>query len=137
MATITACARPVGGTLQHEIDVNGRHTLITDEPEALGGSDRGPAPHELLPAMLAACVSTMIVLYGRSRDWPMEGVQVDVAYDTDPSPRQARIAIRLPAGLSDDQVKRLRRVAETCPVKRALQAGFAFEEQIAFADPSS
>jgi putative redox protein len=133
MATMTASARSTGGTLRHEIDVNGRHTLITDEPETLGGADSGPAPHELLPAMLAACVSTMIVLYGRSRDWSMEGVRVDIEYDTDPSPRQVRIEIHLPDGFTESQIKRLRRVADTCPVKRALQAGFTFEEQIVFA----
>ena len=30
-----------------EVEVNGRHTIVTDEPEGLGGTDQGPAPHEL------------------------------------------------------------------------------------------
>ena len=50
--SFTASARPVNGSLRHEIDVNGRHTIVTDEPEGLGGTDTGPAPHELLPAMV-------------------------------------------------------------------------------------
>ncbi len=130
MAKMTATARSLDGTLRHEIDVNGRHTITTDEPAGIGGSDCGPAPHELLPAMLAACVSTMIVLYARAREWQLDDVRVDVEYDTEPIPREVRIAIRLPAGLSEEQIKRLQRVADTCPVKRALQAGFAFEQQI-------
>jgi len=40
------------------------------------------------------------------------------------------VTIQLPEGLTADQVKRLRRVADTCPARRALEAGFAFEEEI-------
>jgi uncharacterized OsmC-like protein len=57
---MTASARSAHGSPYHTIDVNGRHTITTDAPDRLGGTDRAPAPHELLPAMLASCVSTMI-----------------------------------------------------------------------------
>ena len=30
--SFTASAHSIDGTLRHEIDVNGRHTMITDEP---------------------------------------------------------------------------------------------------------
>jgi putative redox protein len=127
----TATAAQVGDALRHEVKVNGRHTIITDEPESVGGSDTGPAPHELLPATLASCVSTMIVLYARRRNWKLSGVRVDVAYDTDATPRHFDISVHLPEDLTDDQVERLRRVAATCPVRRALEAGFAFKERLA------
>jgi putative redox protein len=135
--TMTATARPIDGTLRHEIDVNGRHTITTDEPEKLGGSDTAPAPHELLPAILASCVSTMITLYARTRDWELEDVRVDVGYDQDSTPRQVHTTIHLPDGLTPEQVRRLQRVAETCPVKRALEAGFTFEQQIALDLPTT
>ena len=51
---LQASARPLGRTLRHEVRVGSRHVLYTDEPADLGGSDTGPAPHELLPAALAA-----------------------------------------------------------------------------------
>jgi putative redox protein len=125
----TATARSIGGTLRHEVDVNGRHTIVTDEPESLGGTDLGPAPHELMAAMLAACASTMIVLYVQRRDWRLGDVP-DVRYDADVTPRQVEIRVHLPDGLTPDQVQRLHRVAETCPAKRALESGFAFEQQL-------
>ena len=126
----TASARSIGGTLRHEIDVNGRHTIVTDEPESLGGTDAGPAPHELMASMLAACTSTMIVLFAQRREWPLDDVRVDVRYDADVTPRRAEISVHLPEGLTPDQVERLRRVANTCPARRALEAGFTFDEQI-------
>ena len=129
---MTATARPVGGTLRHEVDVNGRHTISTDEPERLGGTDTAPAPHELLAAMVAACVSTMISMYASARGWELASLSVDVAYDPEPTPRHAEVIVHLPAGLSEDQVRRLRRVAETCPARRALEAGFTFDERLVF-----
>ena len=126
----TATARPVDGGLRHEVDVNGRHTIVTDEPERLGGTDAGPAPHELMAAMLAACVSTMIVLYAQNRGWQLGDVRVDVHYDAEVTPRQVEISVHLPEGLAPEQVERIKRVADTCPARRALEAGFAFEEQL-------
>ena len=126
----TASARPINGTLQHEIDVNGRHMIITDEPEDLGGADTGPAPHELLAAAVASCVSTMIVLYAQRRDWQLGDIRVDVSYDADATPRRAEVTVHLPDDLTPDQTERLRRVADTCPVRRALEAGFAFDERL-------
>jgi putative redox protein len=128
--SMAAVARSVNGELRHEVDVNGRHVIVTDEPERLGGTDAGPAPHELLPAMLASCVSTMITLYARTRNWELPEVRVEVEYDSESTPRRVAVHTYLPEGLTVDQVKRLRRVAETCPARRALEAGFVFDERL-------
>ena len=132
--SLTASARRIGDTLRHEVDVNGRHTIITDEPESLGGTDTGPAPHELLPATLASCISTMIALYAQRREWDIGEVRVDVAYDHESVPRRFDVTVHLPDGLTPDQISRLRRVADTCPVRRALEAGFSFDERVRTAD---
>jgi putative redox protein len=133
--SFTASARRIGDTLRHDVDVNGRHTIITDEPESLGGTDTGPAPHELLPATLASCISTMIALYAQRRAWDIGEVRVDVEYDHESVPRRFDVTIDLPDGLTHDQIDRLRRVAETCPVRRALEAGFTFDERVRTPDP--
>ena len=128
--SFTASAAPVAGGLRHEIDVNGRHTIHTDEPAKLGGTDTAPAPHELLPAMVASCVSTMVALYARRHGWPVEGLRTEVDYDPDTTPRRVRVELHLPAAITGEQAARLRRVAETCPVRRAFEAGFQFEEVV-------
>ncbi len=128
--SFTASARSIDGSLRHEVDVNGRHTIITDEPLSLGGSDTGPAPHELLPAALASCISSMIVLYAQRKKWDLGDVSVDVAYDYESDPRRFDVTVHLPAGLTDDQITRLKRVSATCPVRRALEGDFVFDERI-------
>jgi putative redox protein len=126
---MTASARSVGNGLKHEVEVNGRHRIVTDEPERLGGTDQGPAPHELLAATLASCVATTIAMYAQNRGWDIGETAVDVDYDPDSSPRHLSIDVHLPNDLAPDQRRRLERVAKTCPVRRALETGFAFEER--------
>jgi|ERR1022692_1352225 putative redox protein len=128
--SMTATARNPGGGLRQEVDVNGRHTIVTDEPERIGGTDQGPAPHELLAATLASCIATMIASYAQNRGWDLGETSVEVDYDPDSVPRRFTIDVHLPNGITPDQQRRLQRVAETCPVRRALEAGFSFDEQI-------
>jgi len=127
---MTAVARSIKGGLRTEVDVNGRHVLVTDEPGRLGGTDEGPAPHELMAAMLASCTSTMIMLYARTRDWELDDVRVEVAYDSESVPRHVTVHVYLPGGLTSEQIKRLRKVADTCPAKRSLEAGFTFDQHL-------
>jgi putative redox protein len=126
---MTATARRAGNSLTHEVDVNGRHTIVTDEPEHLGGTDEGPAPHELLAATLASCIATMIAMYAQNRGWDIGETAVDVDYDANSAPRRFAIDVHLPGDLTPDRRRRLERVAETCPVRRAMEAGFTFEER--------
>ena len=133
--TMSATTRRTG-KLRHRVDVNGRHAIVTDEPVGLGGTDEGPAPHELLPAALASCIATMIALYAERHGWEVGDARVEVEYDPDPTPRRVEIEIHLPDSLSPDQLKRLERVAENCPLRRALEAGFEFEERTVSSDPT-
>jgi putative redox protein len=128
--SMTASAKLDRSGLRSEVDVNGRHVVVTDEPVRLGGTDAGPAPHELLPAAVAACVATTIGMYAQTKGWDVGEVTVDVDYDNEVTPRRLEIALRLPDSLAPSQIERLRRVANTCPIKRAFEAGFEFEERL-------
>jgi len=128
--SFTASARRIGDTLRHQVDVNHRHTIITDEPLQLGGTDAGPAPHELLPATLASCIATMISMYAERKGWQLSGFTVDVDYYQESVPRHFDVVVNLPDGLAPGEIEQLRRVADSCPVRRAMEAGFTFNEEL-------
>jgi putative redox protein len=132
--SLTATARSIPGTLRQEVLIDGQHRLITDEPQRLGGDGSGPAPHELFPAALAACVSTTLVMYARTKGWDLGEVMVDVDYDNRSIPRRLEIAIQLSGDLDDAQQQRLDAVARACPLRRSIEAGFEFVESIERAD---
>jgi putative redox protein len=129
--SLTATARSVPGTLRQEILVDGRHRLVTDEPVSIGGDGSGPAPHELFPAALAACISTTLVMYARTKEWDLDQVVVDVDFDHRSTPRRFEIEIRVAGNLSESQLERLEKVAAACPLRRSVEAGVEFVERIA------
>lgn len=132
---LIATASSAGDTLRQEVLIDGRHRLVTDEPARLGGGDEGPAPHELVPAALAACVVTTIRMYARTKGWDLGEIAVEVVYDHESTPRRFDVAVHLPAGLSELQRGRLMRAAAACPVGRAFEAGLVVHEH--FAEPET
>ena len=128
--SLSATAHSIPGTLRQQVVIDGQHRLITDEPERLGGDGSGPAPHELFPAALAACISTTLVMYARTKNWALGDVAVEVDYDNHSTPRKFEIAIKLGGDLSEAQLERLEKVARSCPLRRSIGAGIEFEETI-------
>jgi putative redox protein len=134
--SLTATARSIPGTLRQEVVIDGQHRLITDEPERLGGEGSGPAPHELFPAALAACISTTLVMYARTKGWELGDVSVAVDYDNRSTPRRFDVEIELSGDLDDGQLRRLTKVAESCPVRRSIESGIEFHETITRREPA-
>lgn len=128
--SLTATARSVPGTLRQDVLIDGRHRLLTDEPERLGGTDLGPAPHELFPAALASCIATTLELYARTKKWELGELSVAVDYDNHSVPRTFDIAVELGGDLTDAQLARLEKVAAACPLRRSIEAGITFTETI-------
>ena len=135
--SLTATSRSIRGTLRQEIVIDGKHRLITDEPADVGGEGSAPAPHELLPAALASCVSTTLVMYANRKGWELGDVAVDVDYDHRSTPRHCDISINIGGDLSAEQIAVLDKVAAACPVRRAIESGIEFSEQITRASGTS
>jgi putative redox protein len=117
---------------RQDIVIAGRHQLIADEPIAMGGTDLGPSPYQLLAAGLGACTTMTIRLYARRKDIPLAHVSCDVTHDrchsedcntcdtTQPKVDVFRRIIRLEGALSDEQRAALLAIADKCPVHKTL-----------------
>lgn len=125
-----AHARSVAGTLEQDVVVADRFHLRTDEPESVGGDDSAPAPHELIPAALASCIGTQLAMYARTKNWDLGTIDVDVLYEHRADPRVFTVSVALGQPVGSEQVERLQKVVETCPVRRALQGGARFVEHV-------
>ena len=54
---------------------------------------------------------------------------VEVDYDNHSIPRRFEIVIQLGGDLSEAQLKRLAKVARSCPLRRSIEAGIEFVER--------
>lgn len=62
-------------------------------------------------------------------------MRVEVHYDHRATPRRADITIDIGADLSGEQLELLEKVAAACPVRRAIETDFEFNEQIVRSRP--
>jgi putative redox protein len=119
--------RKVSGTNRmwgylHEVEIEGGHTLVVDEPALVeGGTDAGPSPTRLVAAGLAGCTAVTMEMYAARKGWDVGAVEVDVDVEYDDfAPLSFAVTLRLPAGLSEEQRLRLLAVAAKCPVHKLL-----------------
>jgi uncharacterized OsmC-like protein len=111
---------------------SGQHHLAADEPIAKGGADTGPGPYEFLLAGLGACTAMTLRGYADRKNWPLEGVSVELQHDkiyaedcADCETKEGRLdrierRIELFGPLDEEQRARLIEIANKCPVHRTL-----------------
>lgn len=111
------------------------HEIRADEPVALGGTDAGFTPYELLLASLSSCMAMTMRMYAVRKGWLLDGanIQLRTAPSRDPD-REVRTAgagsvtrierrVELTGALTEEQRRRLVEIADRCPIKRNLEAG--------------
>lgn len=105
------------------------HTLIVDEPEALGGADSGPNPVELILGALGSCQEITYRAYATALGIPLDSVSVELDGDidlrgffgVDPSVRagyqRIKGTVKLVSSADEATLKQLRDAVNAhCPV---------------------
>jgi uncharacterized OsmC-like protein len=119
-----------------------QHTIYADEHLDDGGTDTAPTPMEILTGMIGACIVVTTEAYAKRKNWPLEGVSVEVemerirkedypAYSGEAAfVHQVREKIRFDGPLSDEQRVRLMTIAGKCPVHVTLENPVFFVEKL-------
>ena len=108
--------------MRHVVSVR-QHSFTIDEPEANGGEDAGPTPHDLYDSALGACKAMTVLWYANRKQIPVEDMQVAVDRDDSDERKgvyRLRVTLSLGGPLSDAQRRELLAVAEKCPVHKLM-----------------
>ena len=120
-----------GRTFLSQVEA-GHHELVADEPERVGGTDRGPSPYDFLATALGTCKSMTMRMYADRKKWPLESIEVIVSHgrehaedcvdcdDANKFIHRFVVSIALHGDLDDEQRQRILEIASRCPVARTL-----------------
>jgi putative redox protein len=117
-------AEPYGVTFS-----DGKHTGLADAIAADGGREAGFKPFALLEASLATCTAMTIRMYADRHGWALPELEVRVKLDQS---RADVPVLRYDVDFGSDDLapdirERLLRVAQACPVHKALAKPMAVE----------
>lgn len=121
----------------------GRHTLLADEPKAVGGTDLGPTPYDLLAAALATCTSMTLRMYAAHKKLDFESAEVRVTHgrihaddcadceQRDGMVHEFQRELVLEGDLTDAQRNRMMEIADRCPVHKTLHNEISIRTRLA------
>lgn len=136
------------GKFQNTVRV-GKHSLIADEPESVGGHDTGPTPYDYLNIALGACTSMTIRMYADFKKIPLNRVSVNVTHsknhaddcaecnlDANSHSEKGKIdrferVITLDGEFDSDTRDKMLKIADKCPVHKTLEAHSAIVTKLA------
>lgn len=100
------------------------HTVIADEPVAVGGKDEGMNPNEFLLASLGTCTAMTLRMYADRKSWPVDSICVDLTMDIVKGNEQQttyiKRHIKIDGDIDDDQRQRMLQIADSCPLHRVM-----------------
>jgi putative redox protein len=102
----------------------------SDLTQQMGGSGQDPDPHDLLDSALVACTIVTVQRYARRKQYPLEGVEVSLVHDEDDAVYRMDRQVTLLGALSQQQKDDLLRVANACPLHKALHKKFEITTQL-------
>jgi putative redox protein len=110
------------------------HQWLADEPVEAGGGNSGPNPKQLLLSSLGACTAITLRMYAARKQWPLEGVEVELEFNPDGAPASGtdiRRSIVVHGALTDEQRERLLQIANACPIHKVLSGEIRIESSLA------
>jgi len=99
-----------------------QHVLITDA-RLDSESDRGPNPHDLYDASLAACKAMTLLMYAERANIPLDAVSISIERDSSEEhvgKYHLHVQVTFEGGLDADEKNRLESVAAKCPIHKLM-----------------
>lgn len=133
--TFKATSRKGDGGLSVVNETRG-FKIIMDEPESLGGTDKGMNPVEGLLVSLGSCLTIVGMAFAKSHGIDLQDIRVDTEGDLDPAGflqgkegvrpgyQEVRFTIHIKSDSPEDKLREFQKFMESrCPVSDTIGVG--------------
>ncbi len=126
------------GKFQNDVQA-GSHSMLADEPVAVGGMDTGPSPYDYLSIALGTCTSMTIRMYADFKKIELGSISVEVKHDKvhakdcfecsdDQKSRGGKIdrferRIIIDGDTTPELEAKILQIADKCPVHNTMESG--------------
>ena len=109
------------GTEQYETSLsNGVHVIYSDEPNEVGGKDKGPSPGDFLRMSLASCTAITLRMYANRKGFEIEQIMVEVRSEETEGKTIFHRNVFVKGSITNEQREKLMKIANACPIHKAL-----------------
>jgi putative redox protein len=110
------------------------HRIVIDEPESMGGADKGQDPLSNLLASLAGCENVIANMVAKEIDFDLQGIDFRVTGELDPRGLMGQADVKpyfydvsieaeVKTSESEDRIEELKQMTDArCPVYTTLEA---------------
>lgn len=103
-------------------------TIVMDEPLDLHGHDMGATPMEYLLSSLGGCIAITLRMYAQRKGWDTGAIDVYIdLLEVEDGSKKIIKTLRFENDLDEDQLTRLRKISEKCPVSKLIQQATTVE----------
>ncbi len=140
--TTSVRVRWAGGTRVLS-EIRSFEPLVVDEPPALGGTDRGPTPVELLLAALGACQEITLAILAERLGIEVEAIDIELHGELDlrgflaidpavrPGFQRIEMTVHITSPEPEERIQRLlARAQQLCPILDMLQQPVPVETRL-------
>lgn len=109
------------------------HSFLVDEPKSVGGTNKAPNPTNYLLGALASCTAITMAMYAKRKKWELGQLKIGVELKEHLTKEGIKYVIRKDIvfenkDLTNQQLERLLKVAEKCPISKILTAQVEMKE---------
>ncbi|NQY64999.1 MAG: OsmC family protein [Alteromonadaceae bacterium] len=111
----------------------GEHLLISDQSKSVGGQEQYPEPFDYFLASMPLCAAFFIRKFCEQRELSTEGIKVTQNNENtgdEKHKKKMMLSVELPDNFPNKYRKALLSAANTCTVKKVIQAMPEFEIEL-------
>jgi putative redox protein len=116
---------------------SGTQTFFADEGLDKGGMGSAPEPFQMLLGAWGSCINMTVQMYAKRQGWALSAVSTTLTKIEATGAPTVEKNIRVEGRLQPEQIERLKRVSEKCPINQFITGIKTVRSNFEWIDPDA